>query len=494
MSPSTPAHVSLGSWQCPDCAHILSCPRVGARCPQGCPRVVVDPSVAARHPSDPWLGRRIADRYALVDVMSGVGGPGQTYRALMGADDTPVEIRLLRRGTPPPDDPFFRLAGRVSALSHASLQRFIDYGETTEGLSYLVHQRVEWPTLLEMLQLEGPLSPKRTVSVALRVLDALRPGHLSGIDHRDLKPSNIAIGPRPGPTRVIIKSFGIMGILEQCTVGSGGGPAILGTPSYMAPERLLERRTDVRSDIYALGVMMYRMLTGRLPFTGRDNTEILARQIRSLPPPLSAHLKISPALEGVILKAMAKRPQDRFATAQEMRLALEAASAMSIPVGDLLQLDELTPADVSPMSLPSVEVPPARWARLDLHRHGLPLDGQITRMVADPELGLGEITEEEEITHVYASDTQVSEAPEMEALDRSLLHEWEEPTQLTELDDVSRWVAISESKRHAPSLHRPPTPKPLPRPGVTSSQAYRWLEACLFGVVAVSMTVVAQAL
>ncbi|MFN3201295.1 MAG: serine/threonine-protein kinase [Bradymonadia bacterium] len=439
-------------WRCPECQHAVSVstPGItpGLKCMSGCAQVVVAPEIKQRHPSDPWLGRLISDRYALIDVRPGVGGPGRCYIGLQLPEGTPVEIRIIARGTTPIDDPFFRLAGRIAALSHHGLQPLLDYGETTDGLSYLVHGQAEGRSLLERLQLLGPLTPAQAIDITLSVLDALRPGHLAGVDHRDLKPSNVVVTPHGDGFKVLLKSFGVMSILEQCTTGAQGGQALLGTPSYLAPERLLDRQAGVRSDIYALGVMLYRMISGRLPFTGRDNTEILARQIQTPPPALNVPLH--PALEAAIFKALAKRPEDRFATTQSLRMALEAAVAL---------------CDDSNMSMSSMGDEPETGVFAHTDSARMPLDDQPTRMLAEaPEedtLSLdgsedGELTSPEAINgHSH---------PWTDAFDSDLE---EEPTLVTELDDVSRWVGLMEAQRlpldPAPMARTPLARIPLTR-------------------------------
>lgn len=471
-------------WRCPHCQHEVeaSALSVGARCPRGCPYVMIEPVLQGRHPSDPWLGRLIADRYAVVDILTGVGGPGHVYRALQRPRDQAVEIRLIARGSPTVDDPFFRMAGRVAALNHPALQTLIDYGETLDGASYLVHQLIEGPTLLEQMQLGGPLSPQRTVEIALAILDGLRPGHLGGMDHRDLKPSNVVMQG----DEIRVKGFGVMAILERCAHNEGPGP-VLGTPSYMAPERLLDRRTDASADVYALGVMMYRMLTGRLPFTGRDNTEILAHQIQTLPPAIGVPL--SPTLESLVLKAMAKRPEDRFATALEMRLALQATRA--------LMCEDLTSEDQEPATQ-VIEVEP--------QLHHLPMDDQPTRALAPaghdlhaPALAADLVTLTDGDSISLPSLSLSEDQPTAALLSRrpspAPVHLDDEATQVTEIDDVSRWVGLMEAHRTTPPrlpsqssaaslMQRATAPQPALEPE-ESGLKRRWRLPWMYGALAI---------
>ncbi len=268
-------------------------------------------------------GHRLAERYRIVHLL-GRGGMGEVYRA----DDLklcqPVALKFLPAGLTTSrvasehllDEA--RLARRVT---HPRICRIYDIGEA-EGLLFLSMELVEGETLAELLRRIGRLPPERAVEIALEVCEGLAEAHAQGILHRDLKPANLLLD---ADGHVRISDFGL-----ALLVDSMRGPEVRsGTPAYMAPEQHLGREVTERSDIYALGLVLYEMLIGERPFGGHG-TE-LARQhceVRAEPPSRRVE-GIDPAVERVVLRCLAKDPADRPASAETVSVALRTDAELA---------------------------------------------------------------------------------------------------------------------------------------------------------------------
>ena len=258
--------------------------------------------------------------YRIVGVIAR-GGMGVVYRARVVVScevpmGTEVALKLLTRL----DDRherlrFTREANYLQALRHPGIVRVLDTGEHCDQ-PYLVMQLVAGRPLNHVIN-DGPLTEAAVVDIAIQALEALHTAHLAGILHRDVKPGNIMLTPE-GSARLL--DFGLAHRLDgQSTLTATG--AVVGTPAYMSPEQAAGERSDFsrRSDIYSLGACCYEMLTGCQPFSA-DNSVALLRQIIDQPllPPGRLRRDLSPDLETIVLKAMAKHPNDRYPTAEHM--------------------------------------------------------------------------------------------------------------------------------------------------------------------------------
>jgi len=284
---------------------------------------------ALRSSSGPLTaGVVLADRYR-VDAAIGSGAFGAVYRAHhleLGRD---VAVKVLKAGVV--GDAalvarFRREAISACRVKHPNAVSVLDFGVTDEGTAFLVMELLTGRSLAEALEADGPVSPRAGIEISLPVCEALAAAHEAGVIHRDIKPSNIFLHTAGAGTTVKVLDFGIAKVAgsatQQPTLTAEG--ALIGTPAYMAPERLRAEPYDQRSDVFSLGVTLYEMLTGRVPFGGRD-VDLLAlmvMQVHQEPPlPSAVNPAVPRALEAVVLAAMHKRPEAR-PSAVEMRAAL----------------------------------------------------------------------------------------------------------------------------------------------------------------------------
>jgi serine/threonine-protein kinase len=300
------------------------------------------------------VGMRLGDRYRLLELI-GSGGMGGVFRAEQLATGRIVALKLLhpelahieymaRR--------FAREAKAASRLSHPNIVAILDYGEL-EGHLYLAMELLTGQSLTDCIargdlgrgqetvsgrlrrffrRRPPPLRVAHTVAIMRQVLTALEHAHKRGVVHRDLKPDNIMLLPSSDGSAPQVKllDFGIAKVGDDAPTSSkltqAGVP--LGTPHYMSPEQAAGESTDARSDLYSCGVILYEMLTGRPPFDAPSMVQLLSMQVTATPEPLRAVAplaEISEAVERVVLRALEKRPEDRFASAAALKKALERA-------------------------------------------------------------------------------------------------------------------------------------------------------------------------
>ncbi len=265
-----------------------------------------------------------------------------------------VAIKVLSKQTDESMQRFRAEVRAVSLISHVNIVNLLDVAELPDGRPYMVMELVEGQSLRDA----APLSSVETiVRVCAEVLSALEAAHAIGIVHRDLKPDNIMV-TRAGHAKVL--DFGVAKLAPG--VGGGNTPRTaegltMGTPAYMAPEQVIGGTVDARTDVYTMGVVLFEALTGRRPFTGANDVEVMRAHRDVQPPrPRSIASKIPVAVEDVILCALAKHPAKRFQSAREMARALVDAAEGRVSVKKLASADE-TP---TPRERPAVPPPPSR--------------------------------------------------------------------------------------------------------------------------------------
>ena len=275
----------------------------------------------------------------------GEGGMAAVYKAYQPGMDRYVAMKILPRHFA--SDPQFvgrfeQEAKVIAKLQHPHVLPVFDYGEA-DGYTYIVMPFVETGTLTQLLQ-GKPLPLKQIRSILSQVGDALDYAHSRGIVHRDVKPSNVLIDTRGN---CLLTDFGIAKIVEGTAKFTATG-GVIGTPAYMSPEQGMGETVDRRSDIYSLGVILYETATGRVPFDAETPIAIVFKHINDpLLPPRRLNPALPEALERVILKALAKRPEDRYAAAADMVWALQEA------IPDVRQVE------TAPVETPTAVSPPA---------------------------------------------------------------------------------------------------------------------------------------
>src|SRR2546425_217660 len=253
----------------------------------------------------------------------GAGGMGEVWLAEDTQLPRKVAVKLLPRDAARDPQAVARLlreAQAAATVDHPAVVTVYEAG-VSSGAPYLVMQRVEGETLSERLT-RGPLPVAEAVTLAERVADALAEVHALGIVHRDLKPSNIILGPR-GPKVVDFGVASLKGAAELTSPGS-----VIGTPLTMSPEQVTGRPADNRSDLWALGVVLYAALTGREPFAGETPLQVGYSVVVSQPPPPSSFRpEVTPALDQVVIKLLRKDPAQRYARAEDLLADLHACQA-----------------------------------------------------------------------------------------------------------------------------------------------------------------------
>ncbi|HEY2368479.1 MAG TPA: serine/threonine-protein kinase [Polyangiaceae bacterium] len=337
------------------------------------------------------VGRIIASKYAVQSII-GQGAMGVVYRAKQVALDKLVALKVLSdelRGDPEFVMRFHTEARAASRLDHPNSTRVIDFGEEPDGLLYIAMELLEGRTLTEVLDQEWPLPPARAAAIMTQVLSAVGAAHSLKILHRDLKPDNIVIlEGRDDEDRAIdvvkVCDFGIAKLEGLAEPSEGASKrevlglnsnatragVIIGTPQYMSPEQARGEKLDVRSDLYALGVVLYEILTRRAPFDEGTSAEVLYKHTMVEPTkPSSMYPNVDAHLEQVCLRALKKFPEERWPNAREMRAALRPILDTS-PAFKPIEISSPTPvlsrvsSSFPTISATAVAPPPKSRSRL----------------------------------------------------------------------------------------------------------------------------------
>lgn len=285
---------------------------------------------------DQFIGTLLVGKFRVKELI-GQGAMGRVYSATQEPINRKVAVKILHQHLM--EDRrvarrFQREAEAASRFSHPNSIGIFDFGQTEEGSLYIAMEYIVGRDLAEIISKEAPLAPERAVRIAVQVLNALHLAHASRIIHRDLKPENIMSSDLPGHKDFVkVCDFGIAKIQQQ--PGAQGQESALtmfgmicGTPYYMSPEQAKGEELDGRTDLYSMGVIIYEMLTGEVPFRGSTPVEVIARHLTDPPLPPSKmrpDIRIPRALEAVVMRAMSKRREDRFKDAQDFASELENA-------------------------------------------------------------------------------------------------------------------------------------------------------------------------
>jgi len=285
-------------------------------------------------PQDPNIGRDILGGQFQILQKIGSGGMGSVYKAAQPAMNRMVAVKILHPKLANRKDlvsRFRREARAMSHLTHPNTVKVLLYGELEDGSLYIVMEYLEGKNLNQIVRKEGPLGVERAIPVLIQVCGALQEAHSQGIVHRDLKPENIFLstngGLRDFPK---VLDFGLAKVTERelrpGSVMLTQEGMVFGTPEFMSPEQAQGKPLDARSDIYSLAVILYEMLTGKLPFDARTPMEYIQHHVTKPPIPLETRVQgktFPPGLGAVIAKALEKRPEDRYETAADFADSLK---------------------------------------------------------------------------------------------------------------------------------------------------------------------------
>jgi serine/threonine protein kinase/ligand-binding sensor domain-containing protein len=271
-----------------------------------------------------YVGKRLGP-YQLVEQI-GRGGMATIYKAYQASMDRYVAVKVLPSHFTEDETfvaRFTQEARTLARLEHPHILPVYDYGEQ-EGITYLVMRFIDAGTLKDLITRQGALDLRDIARILSQVGRALDYAHSEGVVHRDIKPTNVLIDERGD---AFLTDFGIAKLVAGTAQFTATG-AVIGTPAYMSPEQGMAEEVDHRSDIYSLGVVLYEMATGQVPFEAETPLAVLLKHVNApLPMPRHVRSSLPEAVERVILKAMAKSPEDRFPTARAMVNALQAAVA-----------------------------------------------------------------------------------------------------------------------------------------------------------------------
>ncbi|MET0452402.1 MAG: Stk1 family PASTA domain-containing Ser/Thr kinase [Mycobacterium sp.] len=269
--------------------------------------------------------QHLSDRYELGEIL-GFGGMSEVHLARDVRLHRDVAVKVLRADLA--RDPSFYLrfrreAQNAAALNHPAIVAVYDTGEAetaTGPLPYIVMEYVDGVTLRDIVHNDGPIAPRRAIEIIADACQALNFSHQHGIIHRDVKPANIMMS-KTGAVKVM--DFGIARALHDGGVSVTQTAAVIGTAQYLSPEQARGETVDARSDVYSLGCVLYEVLTGEPPFVGDSPVAVAYQHVREDPvPPSERNPDLSPDLDAVVLKALAKNPENRYQTAADMRTDL----------------------------------------------------------------------------------------------------------------------------------------------------------------------------
>ncbi|HEU0130161.1 MAG TPA: Stk1 family PASTA domain-containing Ser/Thr kinase [Mycobacteriales bacterium] len=304
--------------------------------------------------ADPLIGTVLDGRYRL-DARIARGGMATVYQGFDTRLDRPVAVKVMHPALAEDDafvDRFRREAKAAARLSHPAVVAVYDQGEDG-GRVYLVMEHVEGRTLRELIREHGRLSPQQALDVTAGVLEALAAAHAAGLVHRDVKPENVLVSPTG---TVKVADFGLARAIEAThhTVADG---TLLGTVAYLAPEQVATGAADPRSDLYALGVVLFELLTGTVPFTGGTPLAVAYRHVNEdVPPPSSVADGVPRVADNVVLAATRRDADERYPDAQAMLSAVRRArSALGNADTAVVRLDE---APTLITTLPATPPPP----------------------------------------------------------------------------------------------------------------------------------------
>ena len=323
------------------------------------------PTPATRPAQDGLLGRTLDGKVRLERLL-GKGGTGRVYLGTQVSLGRRVAVKVMRPDLDAEDersfeDRFFREASLAGQLQHPNIVTVHDYGRTADGVCYIVMELLDGSDL-KALMTRGPIPPARTLVIFEQIVRGLRVAHRAGLVHRDVKPGNIRLAEGDdGRDFVKVLDFGLVKGTGDAEITQDG--TFLGTPHYAAPEQVRGEEADGRSDLYAVGVMLYRALCGKLPYWSKNPMAIAMAQVREPYPPMSTRapdVPVDPGLEAIVRRCMRKDRERRYPDADALLADVVGARRLMVP--DLRTAEIELDDDVS---LPAA-APPERRRRWPL--------------------------------------------------------------------------------------------------------------------------------
>jgi serine/threonine-protein kinase len=281
---------------------------------------------------DTFVGTTLLDRVRIIRPIAR-GGMGKVYFGEQVTIKRPCAIKILDpRAAGESASEFARRflleASTAAKLTHQNVVTIFDYGETQDGNCFIAMEYLEGRSLSEELKKGGPIAAERAIHIARQVCRALREAHAIGVVHRDMKPGNVFLVKQDDDDDFVkVLDFGLV---KETSANDGQDHTqigqIMGSPRYMAPEQVQGKPVDSRTDIYSLGAMLYAMLSGHPPFDKATELSTMMAQVSDPVPPIASvapHAALPPGLEAVVMKCLAKKPDDRFASMEELITALK---------------------------------------------------------------------------------------------------------------------------------------------------------------------------
>ena len=316
---------------CPICEktygdHVSVCPADGATLRTSGP------------PPDPFLGQTINGRYAVIRKL-GEGGMGAVYLAEQVSMSRKVALKILH-GHFARDEEFvrrFRLEARLAAaLNHRNVITVHDFDQAEDGSLFIAMEYLEGRTLSEVIRQDGALAVGRAVRFGMQIAQGLEAAHRAGVIHRDIKPHNIMAVGRGDDLKLM--DFGIARLMDAEGSGLTRTGMVMGTPAYMAPEQIEGGEITEQTDIYAFGIVLYELLTGRVPFTASSPRAVLTKHLQEAPVPLrTVRPEVPASVERVVMQALEKQPQARQRDMGEVLGGLQGAGGQPTEdVGDIV--------------------------------------------------------------------------------------------------------------------------------------------------------------
>src|SRR5690242_13953521 len=306
-------------------------------------------------------GRELFDGRYRLDTPVGTGGMATVWRATDESLGRVVAIKVLAERYSEDEsfvERFRREAQSAAGLNHPNIVSIYDRGEA-DGSYYIAMEFLDGRSLKDEIVEDGPLPAPRAIDYALQILQALRFAHRHGVVHRDIKPHNIIVGR---DRRLKVTDFGIAraGASQMTEVGS-----IIGTAQYLSPEQARGQQVRPPADLYSLGVVLYEMLTGRVPFDGDSAVAIAMKHVSENPrPPRELNPSIPPALEQVVLRALAKDPALRYQSADEMAADLERVRRGASVAHETQALTQVLAGETAATRVVAPPLPPAQRTRV----------------------------------------------------------------------------------------------------------------------------------